>query len=317
MQIYYAGIDIGGTNIKVALTDEALHTICTRSIPTVPNSGDKSPETILDRVASLIKDMIFSLGFDPAGLRAIGLGMAGIVAPGTSELLQFNALGWSNFYPTKYLKKHFQTPVYLENDGTVNLIGETQIGAAIGCQDVILITLGTGVGGAIMTQGKILGGASGLGGEIGHIYINQGKTFQQYCSATSVVEFARNQMHNYSDSLLWEVSEGNPTAVTAKMIADCAKRKDLLCLTIMDQTSRHLAYALTSLINVFNPSLILIGGGMSLVGDLLLDPAIKQTLLSIHHPRLACPIIQTTLGDMAGALGSCALARLRTLSQKF
>lgn len=312
---FYAGIDIGGTNIKAALTDESLKTLCTGSIPTIPNPLDRSPETVLDRASSLIKEMISQKGLLMTDLKAIGTGMAGMVKSADAELLQFNALGWRNVKPTKILESYFHVPVFLENDGTVNLIGESQLGAAIGIEDVILITLGTGVGGAIMTGGKLLGGALGLGGEIGHIYINQGKTFQKYCSATAIAEFARSQMEVYPDSLLWEQSGRDPLAVTAKMIVSCAEKQDSLCLSVMERTSTHLAYALTSFINVFNPALILIGGGMSNAGDLLLAPAIEQTLKMVHHPALASDIRTATLGDLAGALGSCALAKLRTASR--
>lgn len=309
---FYAGIDIGGTNIKAALTDEALKTLCTGSIPTISDPSDKSPETVLTRAASLIERMCSEQGLSMKGLKAIGIGMAGMVKSADAELLQFKVLGWNNLKPAKILEARFHVPVFLENDGTVNLIGETRLGAAVGYEDVILITLGTGVGGAIMTGGKLLGGALGLGGELGHIYIDQGKTFQQYCSATSIVGFARSKMEHYPDSLLWEESGHEPMAVTAKMIAYCAGKQDALCKSVMEEASVHLAYALTSFINVFNPALILIGGGLSYARDELLNPAIERALKSVHHPRLACDIRPACLGDLAGALGSCALAKLRT-----
>ena len=311
MCAYYAGIDIGGTNIKAALTDQSLNPICTGSVPTAPTLPDKAPELVLGRAAGLIREMMGQHGISDTDLGAIGLGMAGIVDSANAELLQFNALGWRHLHPLEILKKDFQAPIFLENDGTVNLIGESQAGAARGVRDVILITLGTGVGGAIMVNGKILGGALGLGGEIGHIYIDGGKTFQQYCSATSVVSYACSRLEQYPESLLWGTCSHNPSFVTAKMIADCAAKHDPLCLAVMEETSLHLSYALTSFINVFNPSLILIGGGMSQAGDLLLAPAIERTMKSVHHPKLACEVRPASLGGMAGALGACALARLR------
>ena len=311
MCAYYAGIDIGGTNIKAALTDESLNPICMGSLTTAPTPPDRAPELVLGRAARMIREMMGQHGISDTDLRAIGLGMAGIVDSANAELLQFNALGWRHLHPLEILKKDFQAPIFLENDGTVNLIGESQAGAARNVRDVILITLGTGVGGAIMVNGKILGGALGLGGEIGHIYIDGGKTFQQYCSATSVVQSACSLLEQYPNSLLWETCGHTPSSVTTKMIAACAERQDPLCLTVMEETSLHLSYALTSFINVFNPSLILIGGGMSQAGDLLLAPAIKRTMKSIHHPKLACEIRSSALGGMAGALGACALASLR------
>jgi glucokinase len=174
---------------------------------------------------------------------------------------------------------------------------------------VILITLGTGVGGAVMVDGQILGGHQGLGGEIGHVIINQGKTFQQYCSATAVNDYAREQMRQTPDSLLWAATKNQPETVNTKIICDCAKQQDSLSLHILERTSTHLGYALTSFINVFNPALILLGGGLSLAGDPLLAPAIRQALANVHHPLLSCPIKLAALGDRAGGLGACVLAR--------
>ncbi|MBS6953012.1 MAG: ROK family protein [Enterocloster asparagiformis] len=308
---FYAGIDMGGTNIKGAITTPLLETICTDFIPTVPDSGDKSFETITARAVMLIERMMEHAGLAPEGLKAVGMGMAGIIDASNAVLLQFNALGWSCVQPSVPISNHFHVPVYLTNDGTANLLGEAHLGAARGIKDVLLITLGTGVGGAVMVDGNILSGSKGLGGEIGHIVIDQGKSFQQYCSATAITDYAQEQMQLDRGSLLWTASSHNPQSVTAKMICDCAHRHDPLCLRVVERTALHLGYALISFINVFNPGLILIGGGLSRAGDLLLGPAIRQTLSGIHHPRLACPIRLASLGPEAGALGACALARLQ------
>lgn len=305
---FYAGIDMGGTNIKGALAGPCLETIITDSIPTVPDSGDHSFGTVTGRAIMLIERMMEAAGLNPGGLKAVGMGMAGIIDPAGAQLLQFNALGWSCVQPAAPISSHFNVPAFLTNDGTANLMGEARLGAARGAKDVILITLGTGVGGAVMTDGKILGGSMGLGGEIGHVIIDQGKSFQQYCSATAITAYAREQMLLDRGSLLWDASGQSPEAVTARMICDCARRQDSLCLRILDRTAVHLGYALTSFINVFNPELILIGGGLSRAGGLLLEPAIRQTLAGIHHPRLACPIRPASLGELAGALGACSLA---------
>ncbi len=306
---FYAGIDMGGTNIKGAITGPELETICTDSIPTVPESGDRSFGTVTSRAIMLIERMVSAAGLSPRGLRAVGMGMAGIIDPKNAQLLQFNALGWSCVQPASPISSHFGVPAFLTNDGTANLLGECSLGAAQGAKDVILITLGTGVGGAVMTGGNILGGSVGLGGEIGHIIIDQGRSFQQYCSATAITAYAREQMLLDRSSLLWSASLHDLSAVSAKMICDCARRQDTLSLHILERTSTRLGYALISFINVFNPELILIGGGLSRAGGLLLGPAVRQTLAGIHHPRLACSIEQASLGETAGALGACVLAR--------
>ena len=311
MKCIYAGLDIGGTNIKAALTDSKLNTICSCSIPTVTAKSGSSPEAVMKRCASVIVEMLSKHAINIKDLKGIGLGVPGIIDSLSGELLQFKVLGWmDSIYPGKILSEYLNVPVFAENDGSVNLYGELYLGAAKGFKDVILITLGTGVGGAILSNGKIVNGSSRLGGEIGHIYIDQGKTFQQYCSATAVVNAAKVLLTEYPDSILIESCGGNLSLISAKMISECAYKGDSLCLYVMDDTSRHLSYALTSLINIFNPSLILIGGGMSKAGDLLLKPAIEQALSKVHHPRLQCPIKPACLEDLAGALGSCAYAKL-------
>ena len=306
------GIDVGGTTVKVGLfeTDGTL-----LDKWEVKSRKEEDGKYILPDVAASIREKLAGLGLDlKKDIVGAGLGVPGPVMPDGSVEVCVN-LGWLHVNPQKELSGLLDgIPVKSGNDANVAALGEMWQGGGKGYSDIIMITLGTGVGGGVILDQKILSGRHGLGGEIGHIHVRDEEwehcncggvgCVEQICSATGIAREARRKM---AASEKPSQLRGFGDAVTAKNVLDAAKEGDELAMEVMEVVGRYLGLALSMAVMTVDPEIFVIGGGVSKAGQFLIDVVQKHydhfTPISKHKGKLGL----ATLGNDAGIYGAARL----------
>ena len=306
---YGFGVDLGGTTVKIAYFDTDGNMLDKWVIPTnTTNNG----ENILPDIAASIQSYISANNIDRNTLIGIGIGVPGPVSTRGVVNKCIN-LGWGVFNIEVELSKLTGMPVQAGNDANVAALGESWKGGGQGCDNVVMATLGTGVGGGIIIEGKALAGVHGAGGEIGHMVLNRDETdtcgcgkrgcVEQYCSATGVVRIAK-QFLAKSDAPSCLRSIEN---LTCKDVFDAGNAKDALALEILEQVYAYLGEFLANVCNVINPEVVVLGGGVSKAGQCLLDGAKKYFDQYVFQAAKDVRFALATLGNDAGAYGAFKL----------
>ena len=296
---YGFGIDLGGTTVKIAYFDETGEMLQKWEIPTVTTDGGKH---ILPHIAASIRDFINAYQINETMILGMGIGVPGPVSS-KGVVNKCVNLGWGVFNIAEQLTELTGFPVKAGNDANVAALGEYWKGGGKGCDNMVFATLGTGVGGGIVIEGKLLHGAHGSGAEIGHMVLNRNETatcgcgkhgcVEQYCSATGIVRLAGlHGMHN----------------VTCKDIFDAAKAGDKVALEIMDEYYEYLGEFLGSLCSVIDPEVVVLGGGVSKAGEMLLTGVEPYFHKYVFHAASDVKFALASLGNDAGAYGAFKLA---------
>ena len=310
MKKYALGIDIGGTTVKLGLFSnegELLHKweIETRTI----DNG----KYILSDITESINTILYERNISKDEVLGAGVGVPGPVKSDGTVLGCVN-LGWPVFNVSTVLGELLNIPIKVANDANIAALGEMYKGGGIGCKNMIMVTLGTGVGGGVIIDGNVVDGFSGAGGEIGHINVNPhekescncGKKgcLEQYASATGIVKLAEDilQKEN-SDSKLRGIQN-----ITAKDIFDLAKEEDGLSIKVVEKFSSILGRTIANIACICNPETFVIGGGVSKAGDILLDNIKKSYLENAFHATTETDFKLATLGNDAGIFGGAKLA---------
>ncbi len=271
------GIDVGGTNIAAGVVDENNHIIRKASVKTAEHS---SPTAMIKAIGGLVKEL--SKGLDD--IEAVGVGVPGTAEPDTGKILYANNLGFEDvpFLPEleKELGEKFAGKVFFDNDANAAAIGE-YITGGYNKPVFVMVTLGTGIGGGIIINGKVLRGCNYAAAEFGHMSINidgcdcncgRKGCFEDYASATALIEQAKEAMESEGgkESLLWEVA-GTPEELDGEKFFDAVKKKDETAIKVLKTYSDYLAEGLTNLINILQPDVIVLCGGITRAADLYLD----------------------------------------------
>ncbi|WP_141553138.1 ROK family glucokinase [Bacillus cereus] len=312
MKKWYVGVDIGGTTIKLAFIDTMGNIMNKWEIPT--NIHDNGLHIVPD-IWNSILNKLSELHEEKELLLGIGVGAPGFINMDTGFIYQAINIGWYNYPLREELEKISGIPVKVDNDANLAGAGELWTGSAKGMNDVLFVTLGTGVGGGIIIDGKIVHGKLGMGGEIGHITADYDEKFKCNCgkkgcletlvSATGIVRLTMEKLEKYPKSVLHDTISGNQS-LTTKTIFDAYKIQDALAVDVVYDVSKYLGIAIANLANTLNPECIVIGGGVSKAGDLLLTPV--KTVFQKHAlPRIKenTDIRIASLGNDAGVIG-CA-----------
>lgn len=310
--MYQIGVDIGGTSIKIGVVDEQLQIVRRSSVPFRCVGGEKVAAMIAEEVHKLLSQ-------EPKidHVKSVGVVVPGSIDRTQSIVLDAHNLDFHNVPFRKQLQTQFpDTPVYLANDADGAGLAELGRGAFMGCKTAVLLTLGTGVGGGVILNGKMFSGGTGLGVELGHMtLVNGGESctcgnqgcVEAYCSATSLKRDGIRAMQNAPESALYKKSGGDTTCVDAKFIIDCAKEGDETAKAIFDAYVDHLAAACVSVIHLLDPEVIAIGGGVCHAGEFLFAPLregiTKKCFFSEHGN-----IVPAVMGNDAGIIGAAMLA---------
>lgn len=315
----YGAIDLGGTNVR-AVVSGLDGTIVGDQVQ--PSHAADGLDACLAAIFEAMERAAAEASIAPADLRAIGMCSAGWV---DSELGVVPAApqlhGWHDVPVTEILRRRFGVPAYLENDANAAALGENVFGAGKGTRHMVYITVSTGVGGGIIADGKLYGGAKGSAGEIGHTIIdpngplcgcgNHG-CLESLSSGTAIAARAEEAVSRGASDRLAAIKQRDG-ALTARTVAEAAQSGDATSEAIYSEAARYLGIALANLVNLLSPQLILLGGGVTHSGDLILAPA-EATMrkLALSEPLKHVRLGQSALGEMAGPLGM--IARLRDVA---
>ena len=302
------GVDIGGTTVKLGLFDKEGCVLDKWEIPTIKENNGVQ---ILPDVANSIKAVMSEKGITEDDVEGVGVGVPGPVDAEGNVQKAVN-LGWDVFNIPKVLSGYLDLPVKAGNDANVAAYGEMWQGGGKGCSNMVAVTLGTGVGGGIIINGQILTGATGAGGEIGHIHIEDNETdvcgcqnrgcLEQYASATGVVRLATRRLAKDDAPSVLRSGE-----VSAKTVFDAVKAGDAVAIEIAEQFGDYLGKGLAAVAAVVNPEMFVIGGGVSKAGEILFDyirPAYEKY---VFHGCKSAKLALATLGNDAGIFGAAAL----------
>lgn len=306
------GVDIGGTSVKIGLFELDGRLLEKWEVVTRREEGGLH---ILPDVAASIREKLKEHGIDlKTELAGVGLGVPGPLLPDGYVEVCVN-LGWRDMNPQEELSRLLDNiPVKSGNDANVAALGEMWQGGGKGCKDLVLLTLGTGVGGAVIIDEKIIAGRHGLGGEMGHIHVRDEETeycncggkgcVEQICSATGIAREARRKMAaSNKPSLLRSFGE----SVTAKDVLDAAKAKDELALEVMEVVGHYLGLTLSMAVMTVDPEIFVIGGGVSRAGRFLIDIVQKHFEHFTPVSKNKGKIVLATLGNDAGIYGAARL----------
>ena len=305
MKKYGFGVDIGGTTIKMGFFETDGKLLDKWEIKTdTSNNG----ENILYDVAKAVDNKLAQEAISKDEVQGIGIGVPGPVR-GDGTVNRCVNLGWGVINVAEKLSSLTGINVKVGNDANVAALGEMWQGGAKGCKDVVMVTLGTGVGGGIIVDGKIVAGFHGAGGEIGHITVNPDEIeacncgkygcLEQYTSATGIVRMAKRKLAKSSDETTLRGLEN----VTAKDIFDAAKAGDELAKELVDELGEILGSTLSNMACVVNPEAIVIGGGVSKAGAILIDTIKEHFQENAFHACRETRFELATLGNDAGIYG--------------
>ncbi|TVM04255.1 MAG: hypothetical protein CV087_01035 [Candidatus Brocadia sp. WS118] len=309
------GIDLGGTNLKAGVVDTDGRIFHRLSIKTNSNAD---PQTISNQILELIAETMQSAQVRESDVVGIGLGSPGLVdKQGETILFSPNLPRWRNIPIKRIVSERFSKPCVLENDANAAAWGEKWAGAGKGVKSLVMLTLGTGVGGGIVIDNKLWRGANNVAAEIGHMVIqtdgplcncgNRG-CVEVYASATGMVRRFKEVLKGGASSSL-KISD----EITAKMINEAAIHGDKVSLDVIEETGRYLGIAIVNIMHVLNPEMIVLSGGMIGSGQLLMDPIRKVTTQRAFEASYQdTKIVFSQLGNDAGIIGAagCLLKEL-------
>lgn len=313
MDRYCIGVDLGGTKIATVLSDLQGRIISADRRPTNAAAGTAK---VLEQIFTSIRQVM--RGVDPEGILGIGVVSPGPVDREKGIIVDAPNLGWENIPIGKIIQEQFQTPCALENDATAAALGEWVFGAGRNLNDLIYITVSTGIGGGIICNGQILHGRDGAAGEIGHMVVdvtgppcNCGKKgcLEAISSGTAIAAAARRLVGAGRDSSLIIKSQNNPDLITAQLVAEAAAEGDPLAVAVLEHAIYFLGIGVANLIQIFNPELIIIGGGVSKIGKPLFDGVWQVVAANTFaHTVKDLLIVTPELGDNSGTIGAAAVA---------
>ncbi|MBR1592334.1 MAG: ROK family glucokinase [Ruminococcus sp.] len=316
---YYVGIDLGGTNIVAGVVDEDYNIIAKASTKTnCPRPEKEIAQDMAKMALAAVKKADLTL----SDIEWIGIGTPGIANSKTGIIEYSNNLGFKNTPMVKYIEGAIgrdDTPVFIENDANAAAYGEFVAGAAKGAKNAVCITLGTGVGGGIIINGKIYSGSNFAGAEIGHTVIEvdgaqcscgRKGCFEAYSSATGLIRMSKEAMEAFPDSIMNKMAQ-EKGKVTARTSFDAMRAGDKPAKDVVDKYIKYLAAGITNTINIFQPDVLCIGGGVCNEGDPLLLP-MKELVKKEVYTRDSeknCDIVIAKLGNDAGIIGAAFLGR--------
>ncbi|MBQ8121767.1 MAG: ROK family protein [Ruminococcus sp.] len=313
---YYVGIDLGGTNIVAGVVDEEYNIVAKASTKT---NCPRPEKEIADDMAKMALEAVKNAGLTIDQIEWVGVGTPGIANSSTGIIEYSNNLGFKNTPMVKYIQETIDKPVFIENDANAAAYGEFVAGAAKGAKNAVCITLGTGVGGGIIIDGKIYAGSNFAGAEIGHTVIEvdgaqcscgRKGCFEAYSSATGLIRMTKESMAEHPDSVMNKMAQERGK-VTARTSFDCMRAGDKYAKDVVDKYIKYLAAGITNTINIFQPDVLCIGGGVCNEGDPLLLPmkALVEKEVYTRDSEKNCEIVIAKLGNDAGIIGAAFLGR--------
>ncbi len=309
---YVFGVDVGGTSVKIGLFEGNGKLVEKWSIPT---NTDNNGESILPDIAASVLSKKEEKKIGVKDIIGVGMGLPGPV-DGNGIIRKAVNLHWEDVFNVEeklasYLPEGMK--VRAGNDANVAALGEAWMGAGKGYKNIVMVTLGTGIGGGVIIDGKVVAGITGAAGEIGHIYVgddpgeacncgNRG-CLEQYASATGIVRLLRKELEEHPD----EKTELRGKKLNAKELWDAVKNNDPLAIRVAEQFGKYLGSGLSVVAGVLNPEVIIIGGGVSMAGDVIMPFILRNFKEHVFHASAETKFLRATLGNDGGIYGAAAL----------
>ena len=312
----YIGIDVGGTGIKAGVVDESGNILHKLSCPT---GRERGPEAVIRDMARLALRVLEESGHSLGEIHSVGIGIPGMQDPRTGRVPFCTNLGWHDVPLVEMMRREIDKPIYVNNDATVAGLAESIAGVSAGTKNSVFVTLGTGVGGGVVLDGKVFMGPHGIATEVGHMITVAGGElctcgnrgcWERYASATALIREGRCFAEAHPDSALYRAVGGNLDAIEARTVIDLARDGDPDCAKLFDEYVYHLAVGLVNLINLYDPEVIALGGGVSRAGAFLLDKVnalIPEMIFFKSMPHAEIKLAR--LGNDAGIIGAAMLGR--------
>ncbi len=311
--MYYIGVDLGGTNIAAGIVEENGTIIRKASVPTL---GERNYQEVLKDLAQLCIKLMEEEGLTIKDIHSIGIGSPGTPDPKNGIWVYASNLNFDNIPICAEVRKYIDVPVYIENDANCAALGESTCGAAKGYNNSLTITLGTGVGSGIIIGGKIYSGSFFAGGEIGHHVINvdgelcgcgRKGCWEAYASATGLIRDARISAARYPHSEIFKLVNGDIRMINAKTPFDAAEKGDEIAIKLVQDYIKYVAIGLANIINIFQPEVIVIGGGVCAQGEVLRAPLEACVKEMVYGGIYKTKLVIATLGNDAGIVGAAML----------
>jgi glucokinase len=303
------GVDVGGTKIAAMRVGPDGSILARRTVATPADDMTATLDAMVDVARAVSAPDVV----------AVGIGAAGLVSFATGTLAFAPNLAWRDAPITEHVGTALGLPTVTDNDANVAAWGEYRFGAGKGSADMLLVTVGTGIGGGIVSGGALFRGAHGFAAEIGHIIVEPGGPlcgcgnygcWEQVASGHAITRAGRDAAHQYPNSVIAQLAEGDPSKVTGQIVTEAAERGDQLARGILAEVGRRLGEGIAGLVNVLDPDVVVVGGGAVAAGDLLLEPArtgFTEAVEAVAY-RPTVPIVAAALGNDAGAVGAATLA---------
>jgi glucokinase len=305
-------LDIGGTKLAAGVVDESG---CVHSFAVAPSSPERGPDAELPRLFELGRRAVAESGLDWGEIGAVGIGCGGPLDAARGVLIApLHLPGWHDVPVTAIAEDAYDRPAVLENDATAAAAGEHRYGAGTGARNMVYLTISTGVGGGVVVEGRLYRGA-GNGAELGHVTVDwRGRPcrgcgrlgcLEAYVSGTSIAERAKEAIARSRNGASSLASLDGPTA---EDVAAAARAGDELAREVWDETVAALACGLTSIVNVFEPELVVLGGGVTRAGEQLLGPVREWVRANAMEPAgRSADIVESALGERVGVVGAAAI----------
>lgn len=318
--MFEIGVDIGGTNIKIGLVSEALE-ITARAVIPFPKT---TAEDAVAQIAAAIRGLLAENGVGTESLGSIGILVPGSIDRAGERVIAAYNLGFRDVPLRALVCEEFPgVPVYLANDANGAALAELYKGAFRGCRTAVLLTLGTGLGGGMILDGRMFNGGRNQGCELGHMYLVEGGEhctcgndgcMEAYCAASALAREGRRAMEAHPESLLAKRSGGDAEKVDARLVTDCAKAGDAVAEAVFDRYLEHLSAACASIFNLLDPEVIAIGGGLCGAGEFLFGPLQDKVTEKCFYPTRGA-LVPAVMGNDAGVVGAAMLRRDAELKQ--
>ena len=309
------GIDVGGTGIQIGVVNRKNQIMKEGSIPT---RTDLPFDQQVKQMADCVVNTVHEAGLSVEDIESVGVGIPGIASAKTGEIIKCTNMGWFHVPFREVFTRCMNKPVHIDNDANVAALAESVAGVSAGTSSSVFITIGTGIGSGIIINGKIWSGAHHIGGELGHVIFdldgvpctcgNHG-CLERYCSATALIRMAREAVAQKPDSLILQSVGGDLLKIEAKTVFDAAHAEDPLALEVYHRYISYLAQAVASVVNLLDPEVIVLGGGVSKAGSFLLDPLTKEyPEYVLFNDQPLPPVKLAVLGSEAGIIGAAMLS---------
>ena len=309
------GFDIGGTNIAAGVVDDEMRIVARRSVP-FPTG--KPYAHAIGLMKDIVEALALELNVESRQFQSIGIVVPGSIDPKCERVLHAYNLQFHDV-PLKIAmqEEYPEVPVYLANDANGAALAELHAGAFRGCKTAVLLTLGTGIGGGLILNGKMFNGGLGHGVELGHMVLMHGGPLctcgvhgciEAVCTSTWLIQQGRRSIIDYPNARIYTEAGGDLKNVTAKLVIDCAKAGDAIARDIFERYVDQLGSAITSCINLLDPEIIALGGGVSHAGEFLFEPVRQNVRKKCFFEEIGA-IVPAQLGNDAGIVGAAMLAR--------